>query len=98
MSNPFLFTLNFPCFLSRSAAVGAAKEDKVDGEDAAGGEDVQDASNQVQGVKCCGFTELCQFCCSAGILSGGPSMKSGGHTEEKPREARVWNLFLNFQY
>ena len=27
----------------------------------------------------------------------GPSTKSGVHTEEKPREARVQNRFLNFR-
>ena len=28
----------------------------------------------------------------------GPSMKYSVHTEEKPREARVWNIFKKKQY
>ena len=42
--------------------------------------------NCVFSLKCCDFSELCQFCCSAGFLPA----------EGKQRKARVQNIFRKF--
>ena len=56
---------------------------------------------------CVFFLKHCDFLKSASANSAaalvfylpfsGPSMKSGVHTEENPREARVRNVFRNFR-
>ena len=43
-------------------------------------------------LKFCDFSELCQFCCSTGVLPAWCVYSTHTDTEGKQRKASVWNI------